>query len=101
MSTLSSTSTFAQVTAAYDDNASYEEDQSTTKAAAFITACRFLLRLLPRRTSHGGRSGDETEFEPERIREEIADARAYIARNSAATSGAFGVRHPSFENFRD
>jgi hypothetical protein len=50
MSALTSTSTDAQVFAAYDDNASYAEDNSPAKARAFITACRILLRRVPKET---------------------------------------------------
>jgi hypothetical protein len=47
MGTLTAASTLAQVEASYDNNASYAEDNSPTKAKAFVTACRFLLRRLP------------------------------------------------------
>lgn len=40
-------STDAEVGAAYEDNASQEEDASRAKALAFITACRILRRRRP------------------------------------------------------
>ena len=43
MATLNASSTDAEVWAAYDENASYQEDDSTAKALAFITAGRILL----------------------------------------------------------
>jgi hypothetical protein len=50
MSTLSSSSTLAQIEAAYADNCSYSEDNSVAKCRAFVTACRLLLKY-PRRTA--------------------------------------------------
>jgi hypothetical protein len=47
MATLSSNSTDAEVWAAYDDNASYEEDASRAKALAFVTVGRILRRRIP------------------------------------------------------
>jgi len=98
MSTLSSSSTYDEITAAYYDNASYEEDSSLEKAAAFITACRFLLRLIPKRTAQGGRGGNETEFDVTVIRQELLDARRWLA---FSTTGSSGVRHVSLADFRD
>lgn len=97
MSTLDSSSTLAEVQAAYDDNASYAEDDSTAKAAAFVTACRFLLRRLPRRAAHGGRGAEEVELELRLIREELNAASQWLAVKGA-TGG--GIKHVSFENFR-
>lgn len=56
MATLNSSSTDAEVWAAYDDNASYEEDGSRAKALAFLTACRILRRRLPISGSRDGQS---------------------------------------------
>ena len=94
MSALSSTSTLAEVKAAYFDNASYEEDASATKAAAFITACRFLLLKLPKRARHADRN--EIELEPGQIRNELLAAKAWLAGQAGS-----GVRFASFESFRD
>lgn len=98
MSMLSSSSTLAEIVAAYADNASYEEDSSASKAAAFITACRLLLLKIPKRTKHAG--GSEIEVDPAQVREEMAAARNWSAANGG-TSGSGGYRHASFENFRD
>lgn len=101
---LSSSSTLAQVNAAYDDNADYAESGggSTTKAAAFIQACRILLRRIATEAATG----------PERIRQdenlrairaELNDAKDWLALNDT-TSGAGvngGVKHLSLEGFRD
>jgi len=94
MSTLTSSSTFADVKAAYDDNASYVEDDSATKAAAFVTACRFLLRQLPKLAMQGGTN--QVQMSPELIRDEMRDAHQWLA--SKRTRG--GVVHPDFSNLR-
>ena len=47
MSTLTSSPVHAEVEAAYVDDASYAEDGSVSKAKAFVTGCRILLRRLP------------------------------------------------------
>lgn len=95
-STLTSSSTLAEIKAAYDDNASYEEDASTAKAAAFITACRFLLRRLPKTAQAGGRGGEMIERDPQTIRAELEDARKWLAHNSRDGAVAF----TSLEEFR-
>ncbi len=96
MSSLDSTSTLAQIKAAYYDNASYDEDSSTAKASAFATACRFLLLKLPKRMAHGGRGGDEVELDPVQIRLQLDAARQWVSANQVGGS----VKHVSFANFR-
>lgn len=99
MSTLSSTSTTAEIKAAYDDNASYEEDGSATKARAFITACRLLLRRLPVQVGRSGRGSEEVRLDPDLLRRQLEDAQVWLA-SSPDASDLGGVRHPSFANFR-
>ncbi len=103
MSSLDSDSTFDQINASYYDNMSYEEDSSVSKALAFETACRGLIRLLPEKASFGGRNaGTEIEHRIALLREEIADSRAWRARQAAAvTAGGPGVIFGDFTNFRD
>lgn len=94
---IDSTSTDAEVWDSYDDNASYEEEGSRTKALAFITACRIILRRRASTSSSGSKS---MSFES--VREEMAAARAWLAANPAASgSGRPDARYASFENFRD
>ena len=85
---------------AYHDNADYEQTADATKAAAFITACRRLLNLLPARATRGGREGAEVEHELAIIRQELVDARRWLATCSAAAT-AGRVTSLSFENFRE
>lgn len=96
MSTLSSSSTLAQVKAAYDDNASYAEDASVTKAKAFLTACRILLRRLPARSKSG--DGSEVELDVALIRKELEEATSWLSQNDL--SGGGGVRFPDFADFK-
>lgn len=96
MSTLSSTSTDAEVWASYDDNASFEEDGSATKAAAFVTACRILLRRRPVSTSVDGTT---VAFDPGAISDEMMRAQKWLASNR--NSGAGGVRYIDFSGVRD
>lgn len=94
---IDSNSTDAEVWASYDDNASYEEDSSRAKALAFITACRIILRRRPSSASRGGMT-----VSYESIRDEMQQARAWLAANPATTgTGRPDARYASFENFRD
>jgi hypothetical protein len=99
--TLSAASSLAEVQAAYDDNASYAEDRSPQKARAFVTACRILLRRLPRRASRGGRAGNEVELDPRILQEELLAAQRWLLRNDTSDSTAGRVSELSFERFRD
>lgn len=98
MATLSSTSTLAEVLAAYRDNASYEEDGSVAKARAFITAVRFQLGYAQRERK-GGASGAEHEFNLEMLREELKDARAFVAayRTDDPTPAVLDVDFTEFD----
>jgi len=78
MSTLSSSSTLAEVLAAYDDNASYEEDESVAKARTFITAVLIMIRYAQRERK-GGAGGAEHEFNLEVLGDELTEARKYVA----------------------
>ena len=96
MATLSSNSTDAEVWAAYDDNASYEEDGSRAKALAFVTACRILRRRLPLSAGRGPQSVTRESLDAE-----ISAAKAWLDAHPATTgSGSGRVRYVSMENFR-
>lgn len=100
MSTLTSSSTFAEITAAYDDNASYEEDESASKCAAFITACRFLLRRMADESQKGNNNRLRFAKNLDAIRGEMDDARQWLSVNSD-TAATGGVKHLDFSDFRD
>jgi len=99
MSTLNSASSLDDVFAAYLDSASYEEDMSVPKCRAFITACRCLLLLVPKRTSHANRA-EEVEIDPEAIIEQMKAAKLWLTVNSAALSAARAA-YADFTGFRD
>lgn len=87
---LNSSSTDAQVWAAFDDNASFEEDGSTLKAQAFVTACRILLRRTPRRFLVDGVSA---EFNSDLIQAELDRARRFLAaKRSGGRNKYFDLR---------
>jgi len=100
MSALTSSSTLAEIQAAYDDNASYEEDSSASKAAAFVTACRFLRRRLMRHAEQGGKAGFAQDFDPEVLKQEIADAQEWIGSHDSSGGTTSRVKHLSIGNFR-
>ena len=86
MATLSSNSTDAEVWAAYDDNASYEEDGSRTKALAFVTACRILRRRLPLSAGRGPQTVTRESLDAE-----IATARAWLDGSRKGGQDPFAV----------
>lgn len=89
MSSLSSSSTLADIEAAYDDNASYAEDNSAGKAKAFVTACRLLIRRYPK-MSAGERAS--LALSPDLIQKEMADALAWLATHDTSAAATDGPR---------
>jgi len=97
MATVTNSSTDAQVWAAYDDNASYEEDASRAKALAFITTCNILARRLPLSGSRAGQS-----ISRESLTAQADQARAWLAANPGTTgAGSSRYRYGDLTNFRD
>jgi len=99
MSTLSSSSTLTEIQAAYDDNASYLEDGSTAKCKAFITAVRLLIRRTAQQVSNSAASSSIT-IDINQYREELRDARKWLAANGGQTAGGSGTKYLSIESFR-
>ena len=99
MSSLSSSSTLAQVKAAYADNASYDEDGSVSKAKAFVTACRILLLKMPSVAEQLGHARVEQEMSE--IRRQLEAAQSYVATAAADAGGDGQVIHSDFGEFRD
>jgi len=98
MSTLNSASTRADTLAAYKDTASYAEDGDAGKARAFITACRLLLLILPKRAMHGGTAGGEQiDLNPELIAAQITEAKRWLIGNDTSTPQ---TTYSDFSNFR-
>ena len=97
VSTLSSSSTDAQVLAAYDDAASWFEDSDVTKAKSLVTAGGILLRRRPKRVSLGG---EEIELDLEGIRQDVRLARKFVNARTTAAAGGSGVTYVGLEDFR-
>ena len=98
MAVIDSTSTTAQIEAAYLDNAGYFEDADAAMARRFVTACEAMLR-------RGGLAGygvgsQNSRFNPDNLEKSIARARKYVADQAAATAGGAGVIHADFRDFR-
>lgn len=97
MASLSSSSTMAQVEAAYDDNASYAEDDSITKAKAFVTAVRFLLRRLYSSEAFGSAS---LSTRVDLLRDELRDAQKWLEARDVDSLPSPRVTRANFQNFR-
>lgn len=95
MSSINSSSTLAQVQAAYDDNASYAEDNDVSKARAFLTACRILMRRTPRES--GTREGHMT-LSVDLLKDQITDVQGWLAANDPSLTGPV-VTNVNFQNF--
>lgn len=98
MSTLTSSSTSAEIEAAYLDNASYEEDEDVGKCKAFLTACRIILFKRPQRSAHRG-AGSEMQWDLRLIQKEIDRAEAWLAAQAGMSGATDNVVHPDFSFF--
>lgn len=97
---LTSSSTLAEVQAAYDDNADYDVENDTAKCKLFIQACRIYLRRMVNRADHGAASVWD---DYEKVEAELKAAKAWLQANdstAAPTVSPGSIRHVSFENFR-
>lgn len=86
MATLDSSSTLAEIEAAYLDNVSYEEDNSTSKAAAFITACKMLLLKRPSQMSAGGSVTFGSQAD---IQKELDNAKRWLSQKQQGGSYSY------------
>ena len=75
MASVTSSSTVAEIEAAYIDNGSYVEDQSVTKCRAFITAARALLIRLPSTATKGANT---LSFNLENLKDELNAAQSWL-----------------------
>ena len=96
MAVVTSSSTEAEIEAAYTDNASYVEDKSTAKAAAFITVCRIMLS----RPSSSGKGTFSASWNRQALLEEIDRAMVWLEGRDTSFRAGPTVRNPSFRNFR-
>jgi len=97
MASITSASTEAQISAAYLDNAGYEEDDSLSMAKAFVTVVLAMMKRGISRIKHG----DEImEFDNESLRALLANARQFVADKSGPDAGGAGVRAFDLSSFR-
>ena len=94
---LDAKSTFEDIKAAYNDNASYEEQGSLLLAGRFITACRFMLNptFLPQVTEH---SGERVELFLAAVERQLKDAQDFVQEGGRGPDEE--VTYVSFENSR-
>ena len=98
MSSLDNTSSDAAVLAAYDDAASYYEDNDPVKARALVTAGTILLR---RRPSSVTQDGNTIELDLSLIATEVKTARQFANTRKTAAAGGTGVLYVRTDTFRD
>jgi hypothetical protein len=94
--TLNSATSRDEVLAAYLDSACYAEVGNVALCRQFITACRCLLILIPKRATHGSGRAEEIETSPELLQQQIVDAGRWLSANDTTTQTTFS----DFSNFR-
>jgi len=96
MATVDGSTSNANLWKAYDDNASYEEDGSRTKALSFKTCCMILLRRRPNMATRG-----EQQMSFETLKVQLEDVSAWLEAHPAS-SGETGhrTRYFAMENYR-
>ena len=93
---LNGLSTDEEVFAAYDDNASYLEEDSVAKGRAFQTACIILIRRIPTTVQE---NNSMAQFDPKLIANQLEEVRDWLASNDTARSGS-SSRLSDLRNFR-
>lgn len=88
--------TYSDLLDAYDENASYSTENSVVKAKAFIVACRRLKRFAIRSSE----SGRESEFSPEFLTQELANAESWLAANDSDNQTYGRTVFPDFQGMR-
>lgn len=96
---LDSSSTYAEVEAAYRDNASYDVQNNVEMARFFIDACRQLLERMRARMKTGE---GEVEQESDAIQKMLDNALTWLSRNdsSSTTRAKSSVVHLDFRQYR-
>ena len=95
-----SSSTFAEVEAAYDDNAGYDVNGSVEECKLFIVAGRILLRRLNEQTKQGD---DEARKRTKAIQDAVDEALKWWKANdtAATTTSRSTTNFKAFTNFKD
>ena len=89
MATLDSTTSTADVRAAFDDNSGYEASNSLSMAQTFLQACIILSNRVPKRSVSGGRGAEEFEIAPEILENRLREVRTWRSSKTATSR----VRH--------
>jgi len=79
MATIDSTSTVAEITAAYLDNCGYYEDGSPTMAKVFVTACEAMLQRGIAQINDGEQL---LRFSTESLEKAIERAKSFVNRGA-------------------
>lgn len=100
---LSSSSTLAEIQAAYDDNSSYDLNGSVSQCKNFIIACRMLLRRTPTAATQDRGS---IQMNTDALKTALDLATQWLFQNSGTTNSdgaqtGGGTRHFDLSNFRD
>lgn len=88
--------TYSNLVDAYDANSDYSTTNSVVKAKAFAVACRRLKRFATRSSE----SGRESEFSPEFLTQELANAESWLAANDTSNQVFGRTVFPDFEGIR-
>ena len=84
---IDSTSSLADVKAAYYDNAAYDVDGSMQEAQTFLAACRQLLVRLAKRAATGSRA-EEVEIDPGVLERQMNECKRWIFAQNTHAAGA-------------
>jgi hypothetical protein len=96
---LSSSSTLAEVNAAYEDNCTYDIENSVSMAQDFVQAARILMRRMVQKAENDQTRVDDTY---EKYASELKKAEDWLKVNNTSTTARNSVTHHlSFTNFRD
>lgn len=90
MSTLDSSSTRDEVKAAYDDNASYFEDNDRAKALAFVTAATLWIRM---NMSLGSQGGSQIQLPIKQWENEKESAKEWLKSGGGLPASSRGGRN--------
>jgi hypothetical protein len=83
----------------YLANSSYDVNDSASECALFIEACRALLLFLPKRAKNG-RLGQEAEYDPALVKDQLAKAERWHQSYRAGANSGGSVGHLGLAEFR-
>lgn len=96
MGTIDSSTTETELEAAFHNNCTYVEDNSTTKAAAFISVCAALLL----RPSAMGKGTFSSSWNRQTLYDMMQDARRWLEARDTDYRAGPTVRDASFKRMR-